>query len=50
MYQSCTQQEERRGAMEGDFLFVEGSIKQPTGPEWEVICPRFVLEVPQFIY
>ncbi len=50
VYQSCTNQPETKGSMEGDFLFVEGSIRTPTGPEWEVECPRFILEVPEFIY
>ena len=30
--------------------FVEGSIRAPTGPEWDVVCPRFMLEVPQYMF
>mmetsp|Transcript_7207 Transcript_7207/g.15734 ORF Transcript_7207/g.15734 Transcript_7207/m.15734 type:complete len:446 (+) Transcript_7207:122-1459(+) len=50
VYQSCTNQQAARGYMEGDFTFVEGNIAKPTGPEWDVVCPRFVLEVPNFIF
>ena len=38
------------GSMEGDFKFVEGTINQRMGPEWDVICPRFHLQVPDYIY
>lgn len=50
MYQSCTHQVAPSGSMEGDFKFVEGTIKQRMGPEWDVICPRFELQVPNYIY
>jgi F-box protein 3 len=50
VYTSCTPQDARRGFMDGTFRFVEGSIQCPSGPEWEVACPRFKLEVPTFVY
>lgn len=31
--------------------FVEGTLQQPTGPEFDVLCPDFVLSgAPPFIY
>ncbi|GAX81072.1 hypothetical protein CEUSTIGMA_g8507.t1 [Chlamydomonas eustigma] len=51
VYQSCTNLKNGpRGFMEGSFRFVEGSIREPTGAQWEVECPRFTLEVSQFMY
>jgi hypothetical protein len=29
---------------------VEGTIDRPTGPEFQVVCPRFALEPPAFKY
>ncbi|CAL8471143.1 g10685 [Coccomyxa elongata] len=49
-YQSCTHQEEPEGFMEGHFRFVEGSLAQPTGPEFDVHCPKFKLYVPDYIF
>ena len=41
-YQSCTQQKEDEGFMEGYFTFVEGTIARPTGPEFNVqVMSRF---------
>lgn len=56
VYQSCTAQSSsevepgRPGSMEGDFQFVEGTMQRPTGPTWPVICPRFQLALPDFVY
>lgn len=51
IYQSCTQiRSERRGSMEGDFTFVPGSLAEPTGEAFEAACPRFTLEVPEFVF
>eukprot|EP00798_Chlamydomonas_sp_ICE-L_P004585 gene4585-14770_t len=50
VYQSCTYQQESKGSMEGTFGFVEGSRNSPTGGEWDVVCPTFQLQVPDFIY
>lgn len=36
--------------MEGDFVFVEGSLQSPAGPEFEVVCAPFHLEVPDYIF
>lgn len=49
-YQSCTHQQEPEGFMEGHFRFVEGSLAQPTGPEFDVQCPKFTLCVPEYIF
>ncbi|KAK9811705.1 hypothetical protein WJX72_008721 [[Myrmecia] bisecta] len=50
VYQSCTQQGQAIGAMQGDFRFVEGSIARPTGPEFDVLCPKFMLQAPDYIF
>ncbi len=51
VYQSCTQVPEgERGSMKGRFRFVEGSIARPTGGEFDVVCPEFRLEEPQYIF
>jgi len=51
IYQSCTHLENGdRGFMDGYFRFVEGTNRNPTGPIFDVICPRFRLEVPPFLY
>ncbi len=36
VYQSCTHQQQPRGSMEGFFKFVEGTVRQPTGPAFDV--------------
>eukprot|EP00884_Botryococcus_braunii_P005847 jgi/Botrbrau1/15263/Bobra.0382s0005.1 len=48
-YQSCTQQGSKTGSMEGYFTFMEGSIQRPTSSEFRVICPRFQLNVPEWL-
>mmetsp|Transcript_9201 Transcript_9201/g.16161 ORF Transcript_9201/g.16161 Transcript_9201/m.16161 type:complete len:564 (-) Transcript_9201:1093-2784(-) len=50
VYQSCTHQAGPSGAMEGDFKFVEGTIAHREGPEWDVRCPLFQLQIPSYIY
>ncbi len=45
-----TYQEEPEGFMEGHFTFVDGSIAQPTGPEFDVQCPKFNLCLPDYIF
>lgn len=37
IYQSCTPAAQDGGAMSGWFTFVEGSLTQPTGPEFEAM-------------
>jgi F-box protein 3 len=51
-YQSCTvvTPPARRGAMEGSFEFVEGSLAAQTGPRFRVACPRMQFEVPDYCY
>lgn len=51
VYQSCTQIQEVEGSsMEGHFTFVEGSLQEPAGPEFEVECKQFRLDVPSIIF
>ncbi len=50
VYESCNNQQERRGAMEGIFTFVPGEIGAPTGPPVIVKCPKFALEVPEYVF
>lgn len=50
VYQSCTYQKAARGSMEGSFEFVEGVMDAPTGPTWDVLCPNFKLEIPDYIF
>eukprot|EP01025_Chloroclados_australasicus_P023571 TRINITY_DN23863_c1_g1_i1.p1 TRINITY_DN23863_c1_g1~~TRINITY_DN23863_c1_g1_i1.p1 ORF type:complete len:423 (-),score=30.10 TRINITY_DN23863_c1_g1_i1:427-1695(-) len=50
VYQSCTMARESGGYMYGTFTFVQGTIAQPTGPKFEVECPRFDLNIPEFVY
>lgn len=49
-YQSCTYQHEPEGFMEGHFVFVEGTIAHPIGPDFDVQCPRFHLCVPEYVF
>ena len=49
-YESCNNQQQRRGAMEGSFTFVPGSISAPSGPSLIAKCPKFTLEVPAFVF
>ncbi|DBA73013.1 hypothetical protein WJX79_006040 [Trebouxia sp. C0005] len=50
VYQSCTHQQQPRGSMGGFFKFVEGTTRQPTGPAFDVVCPEFMLEKPQYVF
>jgi len=36
--------------MEGHFVFVEGTIGHPIGPDFDVQCPRFHLCVPEYVF
>lgn len=49
-YQSCTHEHQRAGSMEGDFLFVEGSLERPTGGEIRALCPPMNLTVPDIFF
>ncbi|CAK0782349.1 hypothetical protein CVIRNUC_005643 [Coccomyxa viridis] len=50
-YQSCTNLGMgKSGSMAGHFTFVEGSIAHPTGPEFNVQCPRFYQVLPDWIF
>ena len=49
-YQSCTHQRDAVGSMEGDFSFVEGSLQQPAGPGFDVLCAPFRLDVPEMFF
>jgi uncharacterized protein affecting Mg2+/Co2+ transport len=49
-YCSCTHAETNGQTMGGGFTFVEGSIMQPSGPRFEVRCPRMVLRVLDYVY
>lgn len=44
VYQSCTRDKDLGNHMEGTFNFVEGTIAQPEGPGFDVICARFCLD------
>eukprot|EP01024_Parvocaulis_polyphysoides_P013477 TRINITY_DN15269_c0_g4_i2.p1 TRINITY_DN15269_c0_g4~~TRINITY_DN15269_c0_g4_i2.p1 ORF type:complete len:342 (-),score=18.81 TRINITY_DN15269_c0_g4_i2:146-1057(-) len=50
VYQSCTFQSKNGGYMYGHFDFIQGTMDRPTGPLFQVECPRFDLLVPQFIF
>ena len=49
VYQSCTQQREPGGSMEGEFAFVEGTLATP-GAEFDVECPRFYMRIPDILF
>ncbi|KAG2435460.1 hypothetical protein HYH02_011960 [Chlamydomonas schloesseri] len=49
-YCSCTHQAAPQGSMEGEFRFVEGSLERQLGAGFDVVCPRFDLQVPPFIF
>lgn len=38
------------GSMGGSFEFVPGSMEEPTGPAWDVLCPDFDLALPHYVY
>ena len=44
VYQSCTLDKDLGNYMEGTFNFVEGTIAQPEGPGFDVVCARFRLD------
>ena len=48
MYQSCIDKNEE-GSMEGEFTCVEGTLARQ-GPEFNAVCPRFHLRIPDYIY
>eukprot|EP01023_Acetabularia_acetabulum_P021037 TRINITY_DN21002_c0_g1_i1.p1 TRINITY_DN21002_c0_g1~~TRINITY_DN21002_c0_g1_i1.p1 ORF type:complete len:444 (-),score=45.48 TRINITY_DN21002_c0_g1_i1:367-1593(-) len=50
VYQSCTDQKKNGGYMYGHFDFIQGTIDRPTGPMFQVQCPKFDLIIPQYIY
>jgi len=51
VYQSCTHAPALAGgAMAGAFAFVPGSLEGPQGPEFDVACPRFALELPPYVF
>jgi len=50
VYESCNNQQERRGSMEGTFTFVPGDMGSPLGAPFNADCPRFALDVPEFIF
>ncbi len=51
VYQSCTRQAPgKEGVMEGEFKFVEGTIERPSGGEFDVMCPRFKLARPEYLF
>ncbi len=50
VYCSCTHQPGTRGAMEGEFQFVPGTIERPEGPPFDVACPTFRLDIPEYIF
>ena len=50
IYQSCANMEPVPGRMRGDFTFVEGTMEEPTGPEFVVECAEFRLLVPEMIF
>lgn len=50
VYSSCTQQRGRFGTMSGEFRFVEGTMDSPQGQDFNVQCPTFTLQVPDYIF
>ncbi|EFJ45155.1 hypothetical protein VOLCADRAFT_94568 [Volvox carteri f. nagariensis] len=50
VYCSCTNQSTTHGSMEGRFQFVPGTIERPEGATFDVICPAFRLDVPEYIF
>ena len=50
VYESCNNQQERRGSMEGTFTFMPGDMGRPLGPPITAECPRFPLEVPTLVF
>lgn len=50
VYCSCTQQKAVRGSMCGSFKFVPGSMDRPEGPPFDVVCPAFRLDLPEYAF
>ena len=50
VYQSCTHMQHLPGCMRGQFAFVEGTRASPTGPEFDVQCAPFALELPEHVF
>ncbi|GLI60758.1 hypothetical protein VaNZ11_002988 [Volvox africanus] len=50
VYCSCTRQTPTRGSMEGRFQFIPGTMERPEGTPFDVICPTFRLDVPDYIF
>eukprot|EP01024_Parvocaulis_polyphysoides_P024955 TRINITY_DN2276_c0_g1_i2.p1 TRINITY_DN2276_c0_g1~~TRINITY_DN2276_c0_g1_i2.p1 ORF type:complete len:418 (-),score=33.97 TRINITY_DN2276_c0_g1_i2:395-1648(-) len=50
VYQSASHQSKDGGYMYGQFTFVEGTKFHPTGPEFQVECPKFELKIPDYFY
>lgn len=48
-YESCNNQQDVTGAMEGAFTFVPLGVNQSEGNPLVAACPRFELVVPQYI-
>jgi F-box protein 3 len=49
-YQSCTHQREPQGSMQGEFTFVEGSLKTPGARQVKAQCPVFQLTMPDVVF
>jgi F-box protein 3 len=49
VYQSCSGRS-KGGTFGGTLRFVPGSIRAPTGPEFDVVVKTFTLERPKFIF
>lgn len=49
-YQSCTHQREPQGSMQGEFTFVEGSLKNPGARQVKAQCPVFQLTMPDVVF
>eukprot|EP00877_Chromochloris_zofingiensis_P000517 jgi/Chrzof1/10466/UNPLg00393.t1 len=56
VYQSCTRfqsshyENDLPGSIEGYFTIVEGSIERPTGPQFQMTCPKFSITVPDIVF
>lgn len=49
-YESCNNQQDVKGAMEGTFTFVPVGLNRSQGNPLVAACPRFELAVPQYIF
>jgi len=50
VYQSCTGLSSAPGSMRGEFCFVEGTIAEPAGADFDAECAAFALRVPEYVY